>query len=156
MTGIEPVTQGFSVLCSTNWATSPFISSEPVTLPISSGCSTNWATSPFFRESAKVEIFSLHQNSLLGFSYCIRYLLLYLLNIALNFRDMNLTIDAGNTFVKAVIFDKDNIKWMRTYKNFSASDLKSIFKNPVDGSILSSVAHIEKKIVRFLKSLFKF
>ena len=23
MTGIEPVTQGFSVLCSTNWATSP-------------------------------------------------------------------------------------------------------------------------------------
>jgi type III pantothenate kinase len=66
---------------------------------------------------------------------------------------MNLTIDAGNTFTKAVIFDKDNIKWMRTYKNFSVRDLDTIFSSrSLYGSILSSVTSTDKKIIRFLRS----
>ncbi len=66
---------------------------------------------------------------------------------------MNLTIDVGNTFTKAVIFDNDNIKWMRTYKNFSVNNLRVIFSSgSVRCSILSSVAKTEKKILRFLQS----
>jgi len=68
---------------------------------------------------------------------------------------MNLTIDVGNTFTKAVIFDKDNIKWTRTYKNFSVNDLirlKQISSGSVNCSILSSVVATEKKIIRFLQS----
>jgi type III pantothenate kinase len=66
---------------------------------------------------------------------------------------MNLTIDAGNTFTKAVIFDKDKIKWMRTYKNFSVHDLDAIFSSgSFEGSILSSVTSTDKKIIRLLRS----
>jgi type III pantothenate kinase len=68
---------------------------------------------------------------------------------------MNLTIDAGNTFTKAVIFDEDRIQWMRTYKNFSVNDLirlKQVSSGSVNASILSSVAKTDKKIIRFLQS----
>ncbi len=66
---------------------------------------------------------------------------------------MNLTVDAGNTFTKAVIFDKDKITWMRTYRNFSVRDLHSIFSpHPIRGSILSSVVRTDKRIIQFLRS----
>ena len=68
---------------------------------------------------------------------------------------MNLTIDIGNTFTKAVVFDQDRIKWTHIYKNFSVSDLIRLWRissNDVQGSILSSVAKTEKKIIHFLQS----
>jgi type III pantothenate kinase len=66
---------------------------------------------------------------------------------------MNLTIDAGNTFVKVVIFDNDRIRSTRMYKAFSVNDLKTIFKSgTIHNSILSSVVVLQKNIVRFLQS----
>ncbi|MCX6291413.1 MAG: type III pantothenate kinase [Bacteroidetes bacterium] len=66
---------------------------------------------------------------------------------------MNLTMDIGNTATKVMIFDKDKIKWNRTYKKFSLKELKQIFlKFPVSSSILSTVVIPDKKIKGFLES----
>lgn len=71
----------------------------------------------------------------------------------LYFSIMNLTIDIGNTSSKAMLFDKDNIKWTRSYKNITAADLKQLFsKHKVDNSILSAVVPVEKNIFHFLRS----
>ena len=51
--GIEPPTQGFSVLCSTDWATEPLIwrsgrDSNPRPPAWQAGILTNWTTRPIF------------------------------------------------------------------------------------------------------------
>ncbi len=66
---------------------------------------------------------------------------------------MYLTIDIGNTSSKAMLFDKDNIKWTRSYKKISLKDVRSIFlMHEVDACILSSVVMTPKGILTFLRS----
>ena len=66
---------------------------------------------------------------------------------------MNLTIDAGNTSVKMVLFDRDRIKKILTFKRLGVQDLKDIFsRHPIEHSILSSVINTNNTSTGFLKS----
>ena len=66
---------------------------------------------------------------------------------------MNLTIDAGNTSVKAVILERDRIHRMYSFKTLSIKDLKKIFsRDEIRNSILSSVIEVDKNTLRFLRS----
>src|SRR6185369_15468778 len=66
---------------------------------------------------------------------------------------MNLTIDAGNTSVKAVLFEKNAIRSMHSYKKLSLKDLKNIFSShDINNSILSSVINTDKQILNYLQS----
>ena len=66
---------------------------------------------------------------------------------------MNLTIDAGNTSVKMVLFDRDRITKVHTFKKLSVADLRTIFsKHSIQYSILSAVIDTDKMIHRFLRA----
>ena len=66
---------------------------------------------------------------------------------------MHLTIDIGNTSTKAMLFDKDNIKWLRSYKKISPADLKQLYsQHNIDAAILSAVVPVKKNIPLFLRS----
>jgi len=108
-----------------------------------------------FWESAKVEIFSVHQNSFLSVNYMANFFFLYLLNIALNFWIMNLTIDVGNTFTKVVISTKITSNGHALIRTFlwMIWSAWSRFIRFVSCSILSSVAASEKKDHSFLQSI---
>ena len=66
---------------------------------------------------------------------------------------MNLTIDAGNTSVKLVLFDRDKQHLISHPKILLLKDLKNIFsKYPIQYTILSTVVETEKKILHYLRS----
>ncbi len=65
---------------------------------------------------------------------------------------MNLTIDAGNTSIKVMVF-KDNVAVYRNEnKKLSVRFLKNIFlKYSIQHSILSSVIQVDPAVIKFMK-----
>ena len=65
--GIEPTTRGFSVPCSTNWATEanwrPDGDSNPGPPPWQGGVLTNWTTRPFLSEHLSVRFLVIGGNN---------------------------------------------------------------------------------------------
>ena len=66
---------------------------------------------------------------------------------------MKLVVDFGNSFVKAGVFDKDDIVLEKVYNTFGINELTSLFENytEINKSIISSVVHHDKSVDDFLE-----
>lgn len=103
--------------------------------------------------TAKVEIFSLRQNCFTGQRAVLFFFVRFILTLHQIFFFMNLTIDAGNTSVKLVLFDRDKQHLISHPKKFLLKDLKNIFsKFPIQHTIISSVVETEKNILHYLRT----
>lgn len=70
---------------------------------------------------------------------------------------MNLTIDFGNTLVKAAIFEMGDMVHFESHANFTLNKLKALLKKfPVKAAIVSSVVNDSEAVESFLKKSYHF
>ena len=64
---------------------------------------------------------------------------------------MNLAVDLGNTTAKYYLFHRGKLLKVQSFTGLKVSDLRKIFRNPVQNSILCSVIEEDQEIKNYLK-----